>query len=343
LAEESIVSSVSAPDPGLLWDTINAHQRTAALRAAIELDIFTAVGEGARTAEALAAERGASVRGVRILCDYLTVVGFFLKDAGGYSLTPMSAAFLDRRSPACMASVVKFLNSPKLLSAFRDLTEVVRGGTTLLPQGGVTEAELDEWVIFARSMMPIVSGAAEFIGEIATRDGVKPRRVLDIAAGHGLFGIAVARRAPEAEIVAADWPNVLTVARENARAAGVDDRYHLLEGDAFHVAFGEGYDLALLTNFLHHFNEADCEALLYKIYACLRPGGRVLTLEFVPDENRVTPPIPAQFSMMMLGLTPEGDAYTFEQLDRMLRRAGFARNELRQVPQSPQQLIVSEK
>jgi ubiquinone/menaquinone biosynthesis C-methylase UbiE len=337
------VSPKLEPNPQLVWDTINAYQRTSALRAAIELDLFSAIGADGATAENLAKRSNASTRGIRILCDYLTVLGFLSKEGGAYALTPTSSAFLDRRSPACMASMVQFMNSPKLMSGFVNLTETVRRGGTLLAHDGVNEAELDEWVIFAKSMMPLMKPPSELIAEEAIRAGRPPRRVLDIAAGHGLFGIAVAQRAPEAEIVAQDWPAVLKIAEANAQSAGVGNRYSALAGNAFQVAFGSGFDLVLLTNFLHHFDEQACVALLKKIYACLTPAGRLLTLEFVPNEDRVTPPIPATFSMMMLGLTPAGDAYTKSDFERMMAAAGFTQNELKQVPQSPQQLIISTK
>src|SRR5258706_4316757 len=103
-------------------------------------------------------------------------------------------------------------------------------------------------------------------------------RVLDIAAGHGMYGITFAQKNPNAEVTALDWPNVLEVARENALAAGVIDRFKTIEGSAFDVEFGIGYDLVLLTNFLHHFDVAGCETLLRKVHAALGNGGRVVTL-----------------------------------------------------------------
>src|SRR5215469_463956 len=89
-------------------------------------------------------------------------------------------------------------------------------------------------------------------------------------------------------------------------SAGVADRYQLLPGDAFTVDLGVNFDCVLLTNFLHHFNKRECERILQRIYECLNPGGRLFILEFVPNPDRVTPPVPASFSLMMLGLTPEG-------------------------------------
>src|SRR5262245_19254038 len=88
------------PTPALFFDTLNAYQRTEAIKSALELDVFTGVAEGARTAAALAKRCDAAERGVRILCDYLVVLGFLTKDAGGYALTADSAVFLVRTSPA---------------------------------------------------------------------------------------------------------------------------------------------------------------------------------------------------------------------------------------------------
>jgi len=242
-----------------------------------------------------------------------------------------------------MGSAILFLNRKKHTSAFDDLAEVVRKGTTSLPDGGTVEPEYAGWEVFAEAMVPIVAGAVQFIGELAVANGSRPKRVLDIAAGHGLFGIEVAKRSPQTEIVAVDWPNVLQVAQRNARKAGVQDRYKPAPGDAFEVPFGNGFDLVLLTNFLHHFDEGTCIQLLKKIHAAMAPGGRLMTLEFVPNDDRVSPPIPAQFSMMMLGLTPQGDAYSAQQLNGMMKAAGFGESQFLQVPKSPEQVVVTER
>jgi hypothetical protein len=327
------------PNPAIIWDAINAYQKTACLKGAIELEIFTRIGEGAHTAGEIAAACRATERGVRILCDYLTINGLLTKNDGRYGLTPEGVLFLDKRSPAYLGGSLAFMNGPGLTAAFTDIAELVRRGTTLLEGSGTVDPDDPVWVEFAKSMPPIVAPAAAFIGEIAAGNG--PQKVLDIAAGHGLFGISIARRNPQAQVVPVDWAAVLEVAKSNAAAAGVASRYQPIVGDAFQVEFGGGYDVVLLTNFLHHFDIPTCEKLLRKIRASRAPGGKVFTVEFVPNEDRISPPAAASFSLMMLGSTPAGDAYTFSQFSRMFANAGFSSTERVDVPYSPETVVIS--
>ena len=329
------------PNPGRLFQTFNAYQQTAAMRAAIDLDVFTAIGDRQTTAKQIAQRAGAAERGVRILCDYLTVMGYLTKKESHYGLAPDAAMFLDRRSPAYMGSAARFLDSPEMLKAFDDLTDAVRKGGTMMGEEGTLGVENPIWVEFARSMAPMMMMPAEAISRLVEADKGGKCRVLDIAAGHGLFGIDIARHNPQAEIVALDWASVLEVAKENAKKSGVASRYSTLPGSAFDVEFGEGYDLVLLTNFLHHFDPPTCEELLRKVRAALAPTGRAVTLEFVPNDDRVTPPDAATFSMIMLGSTPHGDAYTYAEFDRMFRNAGFTRSEHYRLPPMPESVIIS--
>jgi ubiquinone/menaquinone biosynthesis C-methylase UbiE len=333
----------SPPSPVLLFDTVNAYQRTAAIKASIELELFTAIGEGHSTARALAERCRASARGMRILCDYLTTVGFLTKENDGYDLTADSALFLNKNSPAYAGGIIEFLLSPVLTRGFDHLTEAVRQGGTALPQDGTVAPEHPVWVQFARAMAPMMMMPAQMMTKLIEMKQGRRLKVLDIAAGHGMFGITVARENPDAEIIALDWPNVLEVAQENARKAGVGDRYSTIPGSAFDVDFGRNYDLVLLTNFLHHFDAQTCETLLRKVHAALVDGGRAVTVEFVPNEDRISPPPAAMFSLVMLGSTPSGDAYTFAEFEKMFADAGFSRSELHQLPPTPQQVIISHK
>jgi ubiquinone/menaquinone biosynthesis C-methylase UbiE len=330
--------SDAIPSPERIFDAFTAFQRTAAMRAAIDLDLFTLLAAGPATAGELAQRAKAAERGIRILCDRLVVDRFLTKADGRYALTADAATFLDRGSPAYVGAATQFMTSPDIAAAFAKLTEAVRKGGTATE--GTLAPEHPVWVEFARAMQGLAAFTAELLANLL-EGGAPPKKVLDVAAGHGMFGIAVARRNPNAEIVALDWGNVLAVAMENARAAGVADRIRALPGSAFDVDFGSGYDLVLVTNFLHHFDPPTCEGFLRKVRAALLPGGRAAILEFVPNDDRVTPPEAATFSLVMLATTPHGDAYTFAEYERMLRAAGFARAELHQLIPSPQQAVLA--
>ena len=331
------------PSPALFLETAAAYRRSAALRAAIELDLFTALADAPLDAEALAARCGVSPRGTRILCDALCTLRILRKEATRYALTPDAAIFLNRTSPACMADAFLFLGSPHIEGAFRDLTAAVRRGGTSLEAANVLAPEHEFWLDFARAMAPMMAYPAESIAQLLGAGCAEPWRVLDLAAGHGMFGIAVARNNPNAVVTAVDWSGVLAIARSNAEAAGVSGRFCALPGSAFEVEFGTGYDLVLLTNFLHHFDPATCEALLRRVHAALVPGGRAAALEFVPDEDRTGPPFAAMFALNMLVHTPGGDAYTLRELNSMFRNAGFGPCEWHPLPPGPQALVISRK
>jgi SAM-dependent methyltransferase len=322
----SAASSQQPPTPERFFSAVSAYEQTAAIKTAIELEIFTAIAEGNATAVAIAKRCDASERGVRTLCDFLTIHGFLTKSEVEYGLTQDSAVFLNKKSPAYLGGTIEFLLTPRVLEAHTLMTDAVRRGGSALGKGNMVPDNPD-WVKFARAMMPMMFMPAQVMAA-ELRKGGEAHKVLDIAAGHGIFGIMVAQQNPDAVVYACDWKDVLAVAEENARAMGVGDRVHLLPGSAFDVDFGEGYDLALITNFLHHFDPPACRDFLKKVHASLEPGGRAAIVEFVPNPDRVSPPMAAGFSMMMLTTTPSGDAYTFAELEKMAKDAGFACVEL---------------
>jgi ubiquinone/menaquinone biosynthesis C-methylase UbiE len=331
------------PTPQLFFETANAYQRTEALKAAVDLDVFTALGEGKTTITEIAHRTNASERGIRILCDFLCLMGFLTKDGQRYQLTPDAALFLDKNSPGYLGASLEFLLSPTLTESFKDLAAAVRKGGTVASAEGTIAPEHPIWVKFARAMTGMMAMPAQLMASLITQNANRKLKILDIAAGHGLYGIAFATKHPETEVVALDWPNVLEVAKENAAKAGVAERYQTKAGSAFDVDYGTGYDLVLLTNFLHHFDPPTCEMLLRKVHAALASDGRAIILEFVPNEDRISPPETAAFAMVMLGSTPAGDAYTFRELENMCTAAGFTHSEIHQLPPSIQQVVIAQK
>lgn len=325
----------------LFYTTVNAYYRTAAVKAAIELDVFSVVGERGKTLKEIAHACQASERGIRILCHFLVSIGFLKMRDERLFLTRDMAMFLDSKSPGYLGGCIEFLNSPYIVDAFRDLASVIRTGQLTLAADGVVAPDHPQWVQFARAMEPMMSLPSMLLAELADPRPGRPVKVLDVAAGHGRFGIAVAQRNPQADITFLDWDNVLDVARENASKAGVATRSHFLPGSAFDLDWGEGYDVILLTNFLHHFDQSGCEQILRKAHAALKEGGRVLTFEFIANEDRVSPPLPLTFSMMMLGTTPAGEVYTYSDIEKMSLAAGYSHVELKAIPPAMEKVVVS--
>jgi len=333
------MTTTTMPTPELYFDTIFAYQRSAALKSALDVGLFTAVADGADTAADVARACGILERPARILCDFLTTLGFMTKTGARYALTPDTAFFLSTRSPAYLGGTAEFLYTPDLVAFLNRLTETARDGLR-----GITmvDDEHPQWVRFARAMPPMMMPAAQAIAGILDGASAGPQKVLDIAAGHGMFGIVVAHHNPQAEIVAVDWAPVLEVAKENAAAHGVAARHRTIAGDAFKVDYGTGYDVVLVTNFLHHFDRQTNVAFLKKCAAALKPGGKVVVLEFVPNDDRVSPPMAARFALAMLANTPGGDAFTLKELTGMLEDAGFG-GVTTHALQGPESVIVATK
>jgi len=336
------------PTPVRFFEALNGFQTTFMLKAAIELDVFTAIAEGANTTEALAKRTDSSERGVRILCDALATHGFLLKNYSDkapstYTLPDDTAMFLNRNSRAFMGNAADFLVNPEIVSGWTKLTTAVRTGRTALPDNGTCDTEDPIWVDFAKGMVNMMFPAAQ---EIATRilpqTGPVPANVLDIAAGHGIFGVSIAQHYPAAQITACDWPSVLEVVESNARKFGVADRHSKLAGDALKLDFGsEVYDVVLVTNFLHHFTPDTNIEFMKKVRTALKPGGRALVLEFVPNNDRISPKQSAHFPLVMLAGTVAGDAYTEMELGSMFSSAGFTRTEKFDLQTAPQSVLVT--
>src|SRR5262245_22760334 len=201
MQSDAAVRATEQPTPERFFNALNAHQQTEAMKAAVELDVFTSIAEGNTSPAAIAERCKAAERGVRILCDFLTIHGFLTKENGKYGLAPDAAAFLNRHSPAYLAGASEFLLTARIRRGHELLTEAVRQGGTALGRGTL-EPENPDWVQFARAMMPLKQSSA--------RDMNYP-----------------------AEVMATE----LAVAEENARAAETQgrrpDRHHLIPGDAF--------------------------------------------------------------------------------------------------------------
>jgi hypothetical protein len=213
-------NSETPPSPQLFFETMTAFQKTGALKAGIDLGLFTAIGDTPATAAEIAARCQCPERGIRILSDSLAILGFLTKEGARYSLTPDSATFLDRNSPAYVGGAATFFTAPAIADAFDTLAETVRNGRVHTSEHGTTAPDHPVWIEFARAMGPMMVPPANGAAALVPLDSARDTRVLDISASHGAYGIAFAKANPRAHLVALDWEAVLAVAEGKCRRRG---------------------------------------------------------------------------------------------------------------------------
>jgi 2-polyprenyl-3-methyl-5-hydroxy-6-metoxy-1,4-benzoquinol methylase len=314
------------PSPTTVTASLTAYQTSAALKSAIEIDLFTAIAEGHQTPEALAARCKVHPRGARILADFLVIMGHLTKQGRTYGLPVESRLFLDRRSPHYIGRTVEFLQASFVWAQFGQLTQWVREGGAR-SQDNALNPNHEVWVTFARAMAVAMTRTAEVVAPIikgmVKRRTHEPLKVLDVAAGHGMFGIEFAKIDPTCRVVAQDWPEILVEARQNAIANGVADRFSMLAGDIMQIDMGSEYDVVLIPNLIHYLDRASAVGLLKRVRAAMAPGGLVAIAEFAPNEDRVSPAY-GGFALFALATTPAGDAYTVNEILAMCAEAGFA-------------------
>jgi ubiquinone/menaquinone biosynthesis C-methylase UbiE len=306
------------------------------LGAAIEHRIFDLLADGAKTAAEVSRENGASLRGVRAIMNAL--VGFELlkkDDEGRYSLTPESAAFLVRKNPDYLGGILR--HGDQLIPRWLPLSEIVKTGkpATAVNQEGDGSAF---FVDFVEDLFPVGYPSAKALAAAFPQ----ARKVLDVAAGSGVWSIPRAQNSKEVRVTALDWPGVLPATRRVTERMGVAGQYEFLAGDLNSADLGNGYDLATLGQILHSEGETHSRALLGRVFQALAPGGTIAIAEFIANEERTGPPLAMLFAVNMLVNTEDGDTFTVTEISQWLREAGFVDPRTMEVP-APSPLILASK
>jgi len=313
---------------------------TLVIEAAVRHGIFDLLDKRPMTAPQIAARTGTSPRGINAVADVLVSLQLLARKNGRLSLTPESAAFLVSSKPSYYGMLFAHI-SRQLMPAWLQLTDIVRTGR---PAAKVNRKQGAAFFAnFVESLFPLSFPAASALGRhLGLGKASAPFSVLDIGAGSGVWGIAIALQSPQARIHAVDWPQVLKVTRRVARKHGVAARLSTAAGDFFAADFGSGHRLATIGHILHSEGRARSQRLLQKTFDALAPGGTVAIQEFMPNADRSGPPNALIFAVNMLVNTDEGDTYTFAEMSHWLRRAGFKNPRLLDVPAvSP--LVLADK
>jgi ubiquinone/menaquinone biosynthesis C-methylase UbiE len=301
------------------------------IEAAVKHRLFDLLDASPQTAPQLARKAGVSLRGVTAICNALVGLRFMARDGERYTLTPESAAFLVSGKPAYHGAFYHHI-STQLVPKWIELEKVVRTGK---PEGKVNaEKEGAEFFSeFVESIFPLSYAAARALGEhLGIPKAKEPVSVLDLAAGSGVWGIALAEQSAQVRVSAVDWPPVLAVTEKIARLHGVADRLTAIPGDLLKARFGKNHQVATLGHILHSEGRSRSRKLLKKTFAALAPGGTIAIMEFLVNQDRTDPVVGLLFAVNMLVNTEEGDTFSFEEISGWLREAGFTKPRLLEVP-----------
>jgi predicted O-methyltransferase YrrM len=321
-----LLSLTEGADPGtmppLMFDELQAKMRgfqeSRILLAAVELDLFTAIGDGA-TAEEAARKAGTHPRATEVLLNALAAMGALEKRAGKYFNTPATRRYLVADSPDCARPAL--MHTVHLFDSWATLTACVRAGTAVRPPvSEAQDAERTESFIAAMHWR-----ARADAGQLAlTLDASRVRRMLDPGGGSGVYSIAFAKANPELRAEILDREPVTRIAQRFIAEAGLEDRVTVRAGDMLRDELGEGYDLILLSAICHMFDPAQNRELLRRCFRALAPGGRLAIRDFILNPDKISPPHAALFAVNMLVNTRGGSTYTEEEYTAWLREAGFA-------------------
>ena len=305
--------------PEMLMEMMRAFQPACVIDAALELDVFGSLEAGPRTSRQLAKSLKCSVRGMEGLCNALAAIGLLNKRGDKFSLTPFSKKHMVPGKPGYKGWMAR--HSAHIMDSWRQLADSVRTGKPAPRPDRNSPAGKKRHYNFIMAMHNHASARAGLLVSKISLKGVK--RVLDVGGGPGTYAMAFARAEPTCTVDILDVPPTCVIARDNIRAAGLEDRVQTIEGDFNKDPLGRGYDLILMSSIMHIYSAAQNKKLVKRAYGALNPGGRLFILEIKLDKSQISPEGGALFTINMLVNTETGKAYAPEEMKPWLTSAGF--------------------
>ncbi len=336
------MSESAAVTPERIMQFAWGYAPTLILEAALHHRVFDALEEQPKTVSELAYETKTDERALRSILDALVGFDFLSKDeTGKYVNAPESSAFLVTTKPSFQGGIFGH-TSTQLLPQWLQLNEVVKTGkpaNTVNQEGSGTEF----FEPFVEAIFPMSYMAAQTLGKSLHLESASTSvKVLDIAAGSGVWGVALAQQSPQVSVTAVDWEGVLPVTRRIAARFGLAEQFTFVEGDLLQADYGDGFQIATLGHILHSEGEARSKQLLHKVFDALAPGGTIAIAEMVPNHERTGPPHALIFAVNMIVCTEKGNTYSFKEIGDWLREAGFQNVRQLEAP-APSPLILADK
>ena len=328
--------------PERLMELSFAYAPPLIISAGVSNKVFDSLEGGAKTPGQVAEETGASARALGILMNALVGLGLLKKDRQGkYSLTPESAAFLLSKKPGTHAGFFGTI-APQLISRWLRLSDIVREGRPAVAVNQETEGT-EFFSQLVENIIPMSYPPAQKLGDHLKLAKAKNEiHVLDLGAGSGIWGIALAQKSPRVQVTAVDWAGMIPTTKRITQKFGVADRFNYVEGDMLEANFGSGYDIAILGHILHSEGEDRSRRLLKKIFRALKSGGTIAIAEWLVNDDRTKPLPSLMFAVQMLVNTEKGDTFSFNQIKNWLEEAGFKKVRKLEAP-GPSPLVLATK
>ena len=328
--------------PERLMELSFAYAPPLIISAGVSNKVFDSLEGGAKTPEQIAEESGASARALGILMNALVGLGLLKKDRQGkYSLTPESAAFLLSKKPGTHAGFFGTI-APQLISRWLRLSDIVREGRPAVAVNQETEGT-EFFSQLVENIIPMSYPPAQRLGDHLKLAKAKNEiHVLDLGAGSGIWGIALAQKSPRVQVTALDWAGMIPTTKRITQKFGVGHRFNYVEGDMLEATFGSGYDIATLGHILHSEGEDRSRRLLRKIFRALKSGGTIAIAEWLVNDDHTKPLPSLMFAVQMLVNTEKGDTFSFNQIKNWLEEAGFKKVRKLEAP-GPSPLVLATK
>ena len=312
------------------------------ISAAVNNRVFDTLQSGPKTVEQVKKQSGGSQRGLRTIMDALVGLELLKKDRQSrYSLTPESEAFLITEKPGTLA---RFFGSilPVMISRWLRLSEIVRDGHPAVAVNQETEGT-EFFSQLVETIIPMsYAGAQKLADHLKVATTKDEMRVIDLAAGSGIWGIALTQKAPRLRVTAVDWAGMIPTTKRITEKFGVRDRFDFIEGDLLEANFGSGYGIATLGHILHSEGEERGRQLLKKAFHALKSGGTIAIAEWLVNDDRTKPLPSLMFSVQMLVNTEKGDTFSLNEIRQWLEDAGFKKVRKLEAP-GPSPLILATK
>jgi 3-hydroxy-5-methyl-1-naphthoate 3-O-methyltransferase len=317
--------------PDRLDQMIRGYMPSRCILTALELDIFTAIGEGAN-AEQIGMRIQANPRAAEMLLNALVALGLVTKSGGIYGNTPESARFFNQASKDNHRNGL--IHTANIWHRWSSLTDAVRHGTRI----PLDRDSTPEWTAnFIAGMDRNAKARAPLLVQALGTAGV--RRILDLGGGSGAYSIAFAKASSDVRCEILDLPEVVPLTTEHVNKAGVSAQVSFRSGNMLTDVLGSGYDIIMLNAICHMFSEEQNQQLFRRARQALAPNGRLVVQDFILNPDKTGPLHAALFSLNMLVATDHGASYSETEYSGWMKTAGFADISRTKLP-GPSDLIV---